>query len=283
MAVRFFGQFLLARGVIDREQLLAALALQDERNLPVGSYAVRKGYLSSEQAERINQAQRATDERFGDLAVDIGLLTRAQVMELLTLQENDHVRIGEALVELGYMDAETLEREVDAFERDQAPYRTEKRVFPPGTSNPDLIAVIVDLTRKMLVRITRLQNKIAAIEELGHMPADDLITVSLTFTGTLNAEFVLSVSADVADHVAKSLIGSEEPIAREVAVDAVKELANVICGNTVGKAAQTGKRVEISPPLEGAPMVREGDRGVFVPLLVAHGVVEIRIACEIVA
>jgi len=283
VAVRFFGQFLLGRGVIDREQLLAALALQEERNRPVGAYAVRRGYLTPEQAERVNRAQRSTDERFGDLAVEVGLLTRAQVLELLTLQENDHVRIGEALVELGVFDSEALEREVAAFERDQAPYQTENRIFPESAANPDLLAIILDLTGKMLKRVARIQNKIAAIEELGSMPADDLITVSLTFTGALTSEFVLSVSRDIADQVARSLIGEQEPVSREVAVDAVKELANVICGNTVGKAAQIGKRVEISPPLEGAPMVREGDHGVFVPLLVAHGVVEIRVANEVVA
>ncbi len=283
MAVRFFGQFLLARGVVDRRELLAALALQEERNLPVGSYAVQRGYLTAEQAERINQAQRAADERFGDLAIDLGLLTRAQVLELLTLQENDHVRIGEALVELGHLDAEALEREVEAFERDQAPYRTEERIFPEGTANQDLVAIIVDLTGKMLMRVLRIQSKIAAIDELGSMPAQELITVSLTFTGALNAEFVLSVSEEIAFQVAKSLTGDGDPVARAVAVDAVKELANIICGNTVGKAAQMGRRVEISPPLEGAPMVREGDRGVFVPMLVAHGVVEVRIASEVVA
>ena len=282
MSVKFFGQFLLNRGAVDREQLLEAIALQQEHNRPLGAYAVQKGYLTEEQAERINQAQRGMDERFGDLAVEMRLLTAAQVRELLVIQRNDHVRLGEALAQLGHLASDGLDRELAAFDADQAALAIEPVDLPADTPNRALLQIPVDLTAKMLLRIAGVKTKVAPAEPLRDLPDDALVTASISFSGALNSEYVLSVSPEIAVAIARRMSG-DDAVSPALIDDALKEMCNVVCGNAVGKFAQAGKRVSITPPLSGAPMIRQGDRGVFVSLHAAEGTVELRICNEVIA
>lgn len=282
MSIKFFGQFLLSRGVITREQLLDALLLQGERNQPLGMYAVKRGYLSHQQAEQINLAQRGMDERFGDLAVELRLLTESQLAELLLMQRNDHLRLGEALVQLGTVDADTLNAEVTVFRADQAEFETGIIEFPPDTKHSALLSIPVDLTAKMLLRMAGVRTKIQPATKLHDLPNDELITASISFSGAINSEYVLSVSNDIAVTIAKRMTGDDE-VSNEIIEDAIKEMCNVICGNAVGKFAQSGQRVGITPPLRGAPMMREGDKGVYVAMITTGGTVELRICNEVVA
>ena len=93
---------------------------------------------------------------------------------------------------------------------------------------------------------------------------------------------MLSVSDDIAVIIAKRMSGDDQ-VSAEFVEDAIKEMCNVICGNAVGKFAQSGKRVDITPPLTGAPMMRAGDKGVYVALKTTEGTVELRICNEVVA
>ncbi len=282
MSVKFFGQFLLNRRVVSREQLLDGLLLQGDRNQPLGMYAVKQGYITHEQAERINVAQRGIDERFGDLAIELRLLTRGQVDELLLMQRNDHIRLGEALVELGHIDTAALEREVEAFRADQAAFETGIIEFPPDTPDSAMLSIPVDLTAKMLMRVAGVRTKIEAARSLSDLPDDALVTASISFSGAINSEYVLSVSKDIAVTIARRMTG-EDSVSNDLVEDAIKEMCNVVCGNAVGKFAQSGRRVEITPPLTGAPMMREGDKGVYVQLKPTEGTVELRICNEVVA
>lgn len=282
MSVKFFGQFLLNRGIVSKEQLLEAIALQQETNRPLGAYAVQQGYLTDEQAERINQAQRGMDERFGDLAVEMRLLTAAQVQELLVRQRNDHVRVGEALTQLGHVSGEAMIRELEAFIADQSALVIDRVEFPSDTPEPALLEIPVDLTAKMLLRIAGVRTKVAPAETLRDLPDDALVTASISFSGAINSEYVLSVSRDIAVVIARRMTG-DDAVSPALIEDALKEMCNVVCGNAVGKFAQAGKRVSITPPLSGAPMIREGDRGVFVALRSAEGTIELRICNEVIA
>ncbi|MDO3386430.1 hypothetical protein QWI17_11325 [Gilvimarinus sp. SDUM040013] len=103
MAATFFGQYLQIKGIIDREQLLQALALQSSSNRSFGQLAVDEGLLSAAQSAQINLRQRETDALFGELAESLGWLTGAQVSQLLARQQLDHVTLGQALINLGVL------------------------------------------------------------------------------------------------------------------------------------------------------------------------------------
>ncbi|RMG19446.1 MAG: hypothetical protein D6729_05215 [Deltaproteobacteria bacterium] len=275
--MKFFGQFLLERGVVSRDALVTALELQDERNMRLGAYAVRRGYMTEADAERLNHQQLTVDRRFGELAVEAGLLTPEQVQELLTLQQNDYLLLGEALLELGQLDRATLERELKAFKDDQARYLVDDVVFPPGVRDASLLALPVDLTAKILLRTVGLTTKIGEGERERRPPVDRLFSVTVHLSGSLMASYTLSVSRDIAEAVFQQMTGGESPRDDAEIVDALKELCNVICGNATARMAQAGRVVEISPPEEGAPEPPEGGHYVLFPLHVAEGAIEVRI------
>jgi CheY-specific phosphatase CheX len=278
VSVKFFGQFLLERGVVSREALLRAISLQESRNLRLGDYAIRRGYLTEPQSEQINQAQLTADKRFGELAVEMGLLTSAQVDELLTLQQNDYILLGEALLEEDILARPVLERELKAFKEDQERYLVDDVVFPPGTKDASLLAIPVDLTAKMLLRLVGIHGKIGESEREVRPPVGRLQSVTIAFSGALSAHYTLSVSRDIAELVAARILGEPpKPDEDEVVIDSVKELCNVICGNAAAKFAQLGRRVEIGPPSETAPPLEDGKTFILFPLHVAEGAVEIRI------
>lgn len=277
MSVKFFGQFLLERGVVSREKLMEALALQDTRNLRLGDYAIRRGLLTEAQADKVNRAQLTEDMRFGEIAVEMNFLTEQQVNELLTLQQNDYLLLGEALLEKKTVERAVLERELMAFKADQNQYLIDEVIFPPGVKDPSLLAIPVDLTAKMLNRIANVTSKIGEGTREVRPPVDRLISVSVTFSGDLHANYTLSVSKDIAKEVAIRILGDDSDIDDETVVDCLRELCNVICGNSAAKFAQAGKRVEIGPPWSGAPQLEGDDKFIVFPLHVASGAVEVRI------
>src|SRR3972149_421897 len=107
MNSRFFGQYLLEKGRITSEQLVAALEQQKTVQAAIGILALESGLLTAEQIKQILTEQRKTGLRFGEQAVVMGSLTQTQVDELLQEQEVSHrVRLGEVLVSKGYLTLE---------------------------------------------------------------------------------------------------------------------------------------------------------------------------------
>lgn len=114
MAVKFLGQFLLERGAITPQQLLAAIEAQRASNPLLGELAVRQGLLTEAQARRINDRQRTDDRRFGDIALEMGLLDATQVEALVTAQKAGRKLFGQVLLEQGVIEPAQLDSELAA-------------------------------------------------------------------------------------------------------------------------------------------------------------------------
>ncbi len=95
MSAKFIGQFLLEKGLITREALLAATEQQQHVNLTLGQLAVAQGLLSRAQADSINLEQQRSDKRFGEIALEKNLLNAIQLVELLRGRKDKRVFIGE--------------------------------------------------------------------------------------------------------------------------------------------------------------------------------------------
>lgn len=278
MGVKFFGQFLLELGVITREQLLASTQLQEDRNRPLGSYAVEKGYLSPAQAEQINRAQQSTDRRFGELALELGLMTQPQIEDVLSLQRAGRIRIGEALLELKCLAEPELTTQLAAFEADQAIYKTGQVELPSDTPDRELAAVCIDLTEKLLLRVGGLLGKRGAPLFTGvPSPASALTTVRIPFSGRFSSEYAVSVSSEVALSIARRVLGAGIVISEELALDALKEFCNVVCGNVCAKLSQAERPLEIGPPEDGIGAPHESRQSLLVPLHLPDGTFELRL------
>jgi hypothetical protein len=280
--IQFFGEFLIERWVITREQLLEALELQEYRNLKFGSLAVRKGYLTEEEVKVVNEYQRKEDMRFGDIAVMLGLLTPDQAQEIITYQKNNYLYLGEALLELGHVTEDVMDRELSIFREEQAPYGLDDLMAPGEILGEELVPICLELTSKMFSRMVGIGLKIgegilntASRQDTGVYH----LSVSMPMKGKVLIHFVLSVSDDLAMMMAASLLGEDiasEP--QEVIEDSVKEFCNVVCGNVVAKLAKRGVNCALGLPevLGALPIAADGFSVLVFPVNVSQGEMDIR-------
>ncbi len=276
MAVMFFGQYLVEQGIVSRDLLLQAIALQEKNNLSFGDTAVVMGLLTSADADRINQAQRNQDMRIGDLSVQMGILTEDKVMAILAEQKRRHLYIGEAVVSVGGLTTEGLDRYLKEFKDDQAKYATDKVIIPAGVEHPDQWEMMSDLTYKMLTRVARVTFHTEACSLIETVPSFPVIAAMDIF-GDISVKYLFCCTEGLQTKIAQAILGaddvSKEP--KEVLDDTVMEFVNVVCGNIVAKAVQLGKKTDISPPQLLDPQalvaIQHNEKALLFPIYLADG------------
>lgn len=277
MAVKFFGQFLIEKGVVSRRALLTAIELQDQRNLKLGEMAVKMGFITEADIVSSHNAQYSKDIRLGDLLVEMGMLTSQQLAEVIENQKKNHLYIGEALVLVEALTEDEMQLQLAEFKADQAQYVSDRIELPAGISNAAVWEMTADLTFKMITRILGMNFRCEKSRIISSIVGNHLMA-TMDFEGDVEAKYMLSVSAGVEKEIAKAILREvnvdSEPV--EVLEDTVMEFVNVICGNVAAKASQMGVMMEIKPPLtihppaEGLP-VPEGQIGLCFPIHVGEG------------
>lgn len=252
---RFFGQYLLEKGVLSREQLLEALARQRNKVEKIGELAVKRGYLKQEDVEKIHKEQQHTDLFFGQLAVKMGLLTEAQVYELLNIQRSNHVFLGEVIAELGYLSKSAVEEELKKFKEEEGEEGVgEALVIPSHVPYPKILSLLADLTRKHFLRVADMLVKIAGVVEEKGSTDNPYVSVFIDLKGDFQGSLLLKLSRDAAQQVVKNFGGNhrvalEKVLASETLIkDAVAEFFNILCGNFLTKLMEEGKSCDISVP-----------------------------------
>jgi CheY-specific phosphatase CheX len=277
MAVKFFGQFLVEKGIVSREALLKAIELQEHKNLKFGEMALAMGYATQDDITRAHHAQLSRDIKLGDVLVEIGLLTLTQLGEIITRQKNNHLYIGEALELVGALTNEQLQQHLEDFKADQAPYISDRVELPGGISNPEVWEMAADITYKMITRVLGLPFRAGKCQAISTV-ATNFVMAAIDLSGDVDARFIISVSQELQKSVAKAILGeasvdNEPP---EVLEDTVMEFVNVVCGNIAAKASQAGRIVNINPPVTIRPdaaglAVPAGYTGLCFPVLVIEG------------
>lgn len=256
MAVKFFGQFLVEQGVVNREALLGAIELQDKNNLKLGEMALAMGLITPDEIERAHNVQMSKDMKLGDILLKMGCLTPAQLDEIITRQKSTHLYIGEALVQLGSLTGDELQKQLDLFKADQAKYVSNGIELPITSANNKIWEMTADLTYKMITRVLDLQFRPGKCEVVTAIPSGFMLA-ALDFFGDIEAKYLISVSEGLQKSIAKAILSEEsvdhEPI--EILEDTVMEFINVVCGNAAAKASQMGIMININPPVTVHPSV----------------------------
>jgi CheY-specific phosphatase CheX len=285
MGSKFFGEFLIEKNLVTKEQLQEAAVLARKSNLLFGETARTMGLMSPADVERVDAAQRKEYLNFGDLCVKMGILTTEQMKQVSEVQKKKRLRMGDALVKLGYLMAEELPRLLAEYDADQAPYYTPKEPPRPTVPNEDLWELYADRAFNMFKRIISLTFKPDQSFVVDGIDPNDTV-VAVRMTGDAPCCFVLSVSVDVRDAIARTMMREEdissEP--KEVLVDAVQEFLNIICGSIAAKVTQMGKKIDY----KNAVVLDVKDRfcpsseskALLFPLHVTEGRIEVAIFWE---
>lgn len=109
MYAQFFGNYLLSRNVVTKEQLIQAMHQKTAEKIKLGTLAIHAGYMTANEVDRIIILQTHQDKRFGELAIQEGYLTELQVAELLRAQKPDFLLLGQALIKEGILDNQRLQ------------------------------------------------------------------------------------------------------------------------------------------------------------------------------
>ncbi len=248
MSVKFFGQFLIEQGEIDGEQLRAALSLMDRRNKALGEVCVEAGFLSEQDADRVNGRQRTEDRPFGDLAVEMGLVTSEQVEAALERQQSQRLFVGEALVELGHLGRDRLEPLLAGFKADQEPYQAGDVKLPEPFDGNALAAYVLDLLPKFCMRMSRLHAKLSPPAEMrGQLGHPFRLQVRIRSERDLAVTFACDHT--LARWLAAGASGLDpERLDDELMADGVGEFMNVLAGNAVSALERDGTPAQLEPP-----------------------------------
>ena len=117
MYTQLFGHYLLNKGIIDTDELHAALTAMTRIKAKLGAVAIDAGYLTAAQVEEVHEAQHTADKRFGAIAVSKGFLTEEQVLDLLARQKNSNLVLGQALIDFGFLTHQQFEEALNDYKR----------------------------------------------------------------------------------------------------------------------------------------------------------------------
>ncbi len=163
MFEQFFGNYLVGRGKLSKEELNRVIQKQKETRAKLGLIAVAEKLLTAQEAEEVNEIQGRLDRRFGDIAVDKGFLTAKQVEHLLNLQGNPYLCFVQSITEAGFMTVEEVEAELANYQEENGFTMTDMEALKSGDVDriaplfiPDwhvLYFEYITLTFRMISRI----------------------------------------------------------------------------------------------------------------------------------
>ena len=111
----FFGEYLLNRDIITREQLEEAVRVQRENNVLLGTLAIQRDYLEESRLTELLEEQHRLNRKLGELAVEKGYLNDEQLQELLKIQSGNYLYLGESLVRQGFLSKESMLEHLEAW------------------------------------------------------------------------------------------------------------------------------------------------------------------------
>ena len=252
MSNKFFGQYLLEKGVISKEQLLTAIDVQQTSNLTLGTIAINKGYLTEGQAELINLEQQRTDQRFGSLAVSMGYLEGKQVSELFIYQQRKRKFFGEILVEQQIFDKTVLLEHLEAHAdlKKQSALMLDGAIYAHQYGK--LIADIIGTTVRLFLRIAKMNIQVSDII----FEPVVLQAKQLAFSQEAELPEKIKIGYIMGDKltgaVANNFLNIDVSDNPEVSQDAVCEFLNMVLGNALAGHCKNGHTV-LAPPAINEP------------------------------
>ncbi|BBM86070.1 chemotaxis protein CheX [Candidatus Uabimicrobium amorphum] len=247
MSVKFFGQFLLERGRILKEELMDALDFQKSVNVKLGTLALDAGYLKAEQIEGIHSEQQRTDKMFGEIALEQNLLSPEQLEELLVIQKNERITLGEALVQKGYLTLGDLEVELTAYKEEQKGYTVQARQAIENLQGGQIADTFLDVTAKLLLRLVDMEVQPIESHNDKERIAPFMWNVYQQFFGDTDGTYIISLSDEPFLKIASQVAHEKIWEVNDFAKDSVMEFANIVVGNTASKLSQEDIRVDLKP------------------------------------
>lgn len=146
MFSKYFGNFLLNKGIITSQQLNEVFQEEKNSHVKLGILALNKGFMTLEQIEEVNEAQMATDKRFGEIAIEKGYLTVHKLEELLTGQKTSYLLLSQILLDKNLLTMEQISKHLFNYKNEN------------GLTNEELQELTSDNVEKIISNFLQLHN-----------------------------------------------------------------------------------------------------------------------------
>ena len=247
MKLKFLGQFMVARGLIDAKAITRVLSYQRQHTRRIGEYAVAFRFLTEEQTHQVHTHQLKHDLRFGDAARQLGLMSGEQVRTLLKAQEDDHVSLGDAVVALELLSQDEYNAALEQFMEDQTSFAQRSAAIPHEIPNRINIVRTFDIVQTMLSRAWGLDSLPGRVTlQYSRLGLSDRNT-GVMLKGDWAAHIVVGVPAQAARTAGRYYIGEDIDKPGEQQ-DLVREFVNVVCGQLAAQLSVQGTTHRFSAP-----------------------------------
>ncbi len=249
MGMRFFGQYLLEKHKITKEQLLNAITYQKNINIPLEQLLIQDGQLNGKDIMRIKAIQKHDlDKDLPSIILAENLMPKEKLDSILAEQKKTRIYIGEALVKTGALNMQELEQELKSYKEEESKEEWEITKGLEKVKNQIIIKSFIDYTIKIFQKVAGEMVKVRAC-----VPAAKNFTLKdYTFEqkakGNIDISFILNLSEAVTLRTASVMYGKEIIQINEAVIDAVKEFLNIIDGNSCSKLSSVGLNFTTLPP-----------------------------------
>lgn len=225
----FYGDFLVQLGVIQEDQLQAALAEQREGRLRLGELAVARGIMTADHVAQVRQVQRGhetehEDLRFGELAVAMGFADQDELDRLHREQRAGWRRIGDILVSQGAVDEATHTSYLRDFLHLEMTRSRRLESTLAEAPSPRVVEALVDLARRWLPRFGLTDAKVMDVRVAPRATKGVAWTAHRSLRGA-DVEVItfFGVSADALMTLAESTERPAKPERPDLAMPALEE------------------------------------------------------------
>jgi hypothetical protein len=248
---KLFGQLLLEKGYVTREQLLTGLREQRRATSTLGDLAVAIGMLSVHEVDAIRLRQRSRSQSFGQAAVNLGLLTERQVADLLDPNSAERMLLGQILVAYGYLDEDRLQVALKAHSGERG--KGEPAPLSP-VRKPDLSEIgltCVSVMGSMYRKTTGTPVSCLSVPPAKAVSSDQHVWSQAISQGEEPFILGLQINEEGACSIARAFLRMPMDAFDDLVQDSVGEFLNLVTGHVCGTLG--GPRVSLSP---SAPAVQ---------------------------
>ncbi len=256
MFSQFFGNYLLNKGKITKDQFTSCMEYMRANRVKLGLIAESEGLLSRAQADELNRLQMQSDKRFGDLAIEKGYLTDADITHLLQLQGNPYLIFVQALEENNLLSRDEIAEAVGAFQHEATLTNTALEAIKAGDFDRLLPAFVdtdkneyLDLMALTLRNIVRFVSSYIRIENAQKSTNYSAKYIAYQRTeGAYNGFLGFASNDDSILTIADGYAGEYFEKTDEDALDSVCEFANCINGLYATELSYKDVSIDMCPP-----------------------------------
>lgn len=252
----YFGKYLQDVGVLTNEQYNEIVESSRTARVKMGLLAVNEGFMSTAQAEEVNQLQAQQDARFGDIAISKGYLTEDQVSVLLKKQGDSYLLFVQALVERNLLSLEDIQKHLNQYKKSERFTALDLDaikssdidkiipIFVKDSQVPTVVKDYVALMSRNMVRFIDNKVRFDRIERI-HTYTNKFIA-SQCFTG--DYELFIGICGNGNKLIGEAFAKEEFEQLDEDCLDAVCEFINVNNGLFASKLSQEEVQIDMLPP-----------------------------------